>query len=383
MEHNIDTTLVHGGRPQPYVEGAVTTPIFQATVFELKDLAAYPGLRYIRYANLPDLESLARRLALLEGGEEALLSGSGMGAISGTLLALLKQGDHVVASRGLYGGTRAVMTNELKRFGIKTDFVSLQDARILDQVVRPETRVIYTETIGNPLMNVPDLEGIAAFGRAHGILTVIDNTFATPLGYQPLAQGFDLCLHSATKYLNGHSDVLAGVVVGKQALVKRVQETHRRLGPALDPHAAFLLTRGLKTLGLRVRRQMKSAAALATFLEEQPEVTGVRYPGLTSHPDHDRAKKILAGFGGMLAFELEGGQASAARFLQALKLVTHAVSLGGLETLAVLPALSSHAMLTPEQRQKISITDGLVRLSVGIEDPRDLQQDLRQAMDAI
>lgn len=388
----LDTRIVHGpkaaegvGSEGPWASpaGAVNVPIYQSSVFGIES-TGYEGLLYPRYNNLPDQKALADRLADLEGGEAATATASGMAAISAGLLSVLGAGDHLLVTDGVYGGTQALVRDRFPKLGIEHTFVAGDDPDAWHAALRPNTRAVYTETITNPLMRVPDLAGIAAFAREHELAALIDNTFGTPLAFRPLEAGFDLSLHSATKYLNGHSDLVAGAVVGSAARMAAVEKVMKTVGGSLDPHAGFLLMRGMKTLALRFRRQCETAGTLAAALEEMPEVARVAYPGLASHPDHARARSLLSFSGGMLAFEVaaEAGQAweAARRFLSRVRVAFHAPSLGGVETLVVSPSRSSHAGLAPEERQRQGITDGLVRVSVGIEDADDLVADFRQAL---
>jgi len=376
----LNTRLVHAGERAERIAGAVIPPIFLSSVFEI-ETTGYEDLRYPRYSNLPDQEMLATKLADLEEGEAALVTSSGMAAISGALLSVLSSGDHLLGAGVLYGGTHSLITDRFNALGIAVDLVPGDDPEAWSRALRPTTRAIYVEAITNPLVGVPDLTAVVAFAREHGLVSLIDSTFASPVNFQPLVHGFDLCLHSATKYLNGHSDVAAGVVVGSAAAVAKVHKVHKQIGGTLDGQAVHLLMRGVKTLDLRVRRQNDNALGLARHLEAHPRVARVTYPGLPSHPGHERARRLFSpGFGGMLSFEIDGGWAEARAFLGRVRLATHAASLGGIETLVVSPARSSHAALTPEQRQAAGISDSLVRVSVGIEDLPDLIDDFDQAL---
>jgi cystathionine beta-lyase/cystathionine gamma-synthase len=303
-----------------------------------------------------------------------------MAAIATVLLTLLAPGDRILVQEGLYGGTHGLIHQDLKRLGIAADTVSDDDPQQWQRRVQPTTRAFYVETITNPTMRVADLEAVAAFCKARGLVSIIDNTFASPVNFRPAEHGFDLSLHSATKYLNGHSDIVAGAVIGRGDLVERIKERLNHLGAALDPHACFLLHRGIKTLALRVRRQNAGAEAVARFLAAHPAITRVNYPGLETHPGHPRARRLFDGFGGMLSFELAGGLAAAETFLNRLRLPMVAPSLGGVESLVTRPAATSHAGMSPMERRAMGIDDSLVRLSVGIEAPEDLIADLDQAL---
>jgi len=384
MAAKLETTLVHGGEPEPRIRGAVALPIFQSSTYlsGAAEEGHYHDIRYVRLSNSPNHEVLHRKLALLEGGEAALVTSSGMAAIATSLLTILSSGDHILLQRGVYGGTHAFALRELKDFGVAVDFIDAGDPSSWERSLRPTTRAIYVEAMTNPLLQVADLDAVVAFARAHRLVSLIDSTFASPVNFRPIERGFDLCLHSATKYMNGHNDLGAGAVIGSTSLIKKIKERLDHLGGVLDPHACFLLHRGLKTLALRVRHQNESALRIARFLSEQPSVARVHYAGLESHKDHARARKLFAGFGGVLSFEPRGGEAAALRLLDRLKIPLRAPSLGGVETLITLPAKTSHAGLSPREREELGITDGLIRLSVGIEATEDLLEDFRQALDA-
>jgi cystathionine gamma-synthase/cystathionine gamma-lyase/cystathionine beta-lyase len=377
--HGLDTRLVHGGE-EPRVEGAVSLPIFQTSTYLTRGSDSYHDIRYVRLSTSPNHLALGRKLAEVEGAEAAIVTASGMAAISTTLLTLLGAGDHLIAHRTLYGGTLSLLVGDLAKLGITCSFVDLRDASAIDAHVRPETRAIYTEAITNPLTEVPDLVGVVRAARAHDLISVVDATFASPVNLRPVELGYDLVVHSATKYLGGHSDVAAGVVAGRESLVGRVKQKLDHLGGALDPHAAFLLHRGMKTLGLRVRRQGANALALAEALEAHPQVAWVRYPGLASHPDHGRAAELLDGFGGMLAFEPRPEAGTAPEVVGRLRLALDAPSLGGLETLVSIPALVSHVQLSPAAKAELGLTEATIRVSVGIEDPADIIVDFDQAL---
>jgi cystathionine beta-lyase/cystathionine gamma-synthase len=388
-DDRLDTQLVHAGEPLPRYGGAVTMPVFQSSTFEHGGQGRYDDVRYLRLSNTPNHAVLHDKLAAIEGGEAALVTSSGMAAISAALLTVLRPGDHLLAQRTLYGGTHDLLTNTLTRWGVEHDFVDAADPQAWAAALRPTTKAFYVEALTNPLLEVADLPAVARFARDRGLVSMIDATFATPVLLRPIALGFDLVLHSATKYLNGHSDLVAGAVIGSAARVEDVRRTLNLLGGSLDPHACFLLHRGLKTLGVRMRQQCATALAVARALHEHPRVRRVYYPGLPSHPGHERARELLrGGFGGMLSFELEadpaegadGAVQAAERFMARVRLPVDAPSLGGPETLMTRPALTSHAGLHPEVRRGLGIGDGLVRLSVGLEDVGDLVTDLQQAL---
>lgn len=372
----LETQLIHAGEPRPRIDGAVSLPIFQTSTFELEGDA----LRYLRLNNTPNHDALHSKLAALEGAQAALVAASGMAAISMTLLSLLGPGDHVLVQRGIYGGTYDLLTVDLERLGIECTFIDGRDPSSWDAAVRPETRAVYAESLTNPLLEMSALPELAAFAEQGGLVSIVDNTFATPVNFRPIEHGFDLVVHSATKYLNGHSDLVAGVVAGRAELVASIKTKLDHFGGTLDPHACFLLHRGLKTLAVRMRQHNETALTLAQYLASRPEVADVRYPGLPSHPDHGRAKELLAGFGGMLSFEVQGGVSAATKVVEALELAVDAPSLGGPETLVTRPALTSHRGMGPEGRASIGIAEGLVRVSTGLESVDDLIEDFERAL---
>ena len=376
---SLDTRSIHAGEPDPRIEGAVTLPIFQTATYTHEDPEASP--RYVRYNNSPNHEALHDKLAALAQTESALVTASGMAAISSALLSLLGAGDHLVAPRGLYGGTLDLFDDLLPHFDIGHTLVAEDTPEAWAAAVRPNTTVLYAESIANPLLEVPDLAAMVDFADAHDLVAVIDNTFASPVNLRPAELGFDVVLHSATKYLGGHSDLAAGVVAGPDDLLDDVRHTTKLLGGMLDPHACFLLHRSLKTLGVRVRQQNETAQAVAEALDHHDGVARVRYPGLSAHPDHDRARTLLDGFGGMVSFDL----ASAAHvdaFFDALSLPIRAPSLGGVETLITQPIHTSHKNVDPAVRDELRITKRFVRLSVGLEGAEDLVDDITTALDA-
>ncbi len=378
---SIETKLIHAGEPEPRVDGAVVLPIFQTAMFEYAGEKSYDAIRYLRLSNSPNHLALHQKLAALENAEAALVAASGMAAISTTLLTVLSSGDHLLAQDCLYGGTHDFLAKDFASFGISFDFIDPEDPASWKRLLRPTTRAIYVETMTNPLLQVGDIEAAVRFAREHGLVSIIDNTFASPLNFRPAEHGFDLSLHSATKYLNGHSDIVAGAVIGRSELVARITRRMNHLGGSLDPHAAFLLHRGLKTLAVRVRQQNGNALKIAGFLEKHPAVARVNYPGLESHPRHRRARQLFDGFSGMLSFELKGGLEEAERFMKRTRLPVIAPSLGGIETLMTRPATTSHSGMSPAERQRAGISDGLIRLSVGLEAVDDLIADFAQALE--
>ena len=377
----METKLIHAGEPDPPINGAISMPIFQSSTFAYTGETSYHDLRYIRLNNTPNHVALHQKLAALENAEAALVMASGMAAVSTVLLAVLSSGDHFLAQDCLYGGTHDLITQNLTNLGIAFDFIDGNDPDSWKTKLRPRTRAIFVETMTNPLLEVADLEAVVAFSKEHGLISIIDNTFASPINFRPIDLGYDLSLHSGSKYLNGHSDIVAGAVIGRADLVTKVTHTLNHFGGSLDPHACFLLHRGLKTLAVRMRYQNESTLRIAMFLEQHPAVEKVNYPGLESHPEHQRAKRLFDGFSGMLSFELKGGMEAAERFIRRTTLPFVAPSLGGIETLITRPVTTSHAGLSPEDREKIGISDGLIRLSVGIESTEDLMEDFRQALE--
>jgi cystathionine beta-lyase/cystathionine gamma-synthase len=374
----IDTKLIHAG--QPRIQGAVEMPIFQSAMFESAGEASYHDLGYIRLNNTPNHKALHTKLAALEGAEDALITASGMAAISTTLLTVLSAGDHLLAQSTLYGGTQDLITHDFPKLGIAVDLIDADDPSSWRSRLRPNTKAIYVESMTNPLLDVADLEAVVAFARANSLVSLIDNTFATPVNFRPVELGFDLALHSATKYLNGHGDIVGGAVVGRESLVESIKHRLNHLGGCMDPHAAFLLNRGLMTLALRVRHQNESTLRIARFLHGHRSVAKVNYAGLESHPHHARARKLFTGFGGVLSFELRGSAEQANQLMSKVTLPVVAPSLGGVRSLITRPAVTSHAGLSPEERRGAGIGDGLIRLSVGIEDSDDLIEDLEQAL---
>lgn len=364
------TLCIHAGTHLDQASGGACSPIYTSTAY------AYPNPGneniYPRYFNVPNQQVINRKLASLEQGEDALTFGSGMAAISTLLFAYLKPGDHAVFQADLYGGTYHLVANELTRFGIEISFC--RNTEEFTTAIRPDTRLIYVETPSNPLLRCVDLTAIAALGHVHKILTVIDNTFATPINQNPISLGIDAVIHSATKYLNGHSDVNAGVVISSSAVIRRVTESAITHGGMLDSHACYQLERGLKTLALRVRQHNENASRIAHYLQNHPAIARVNYPGLPDHPDHAVAKRQMRGFGGMLSFELSD-PTRVDRLLGRLRVVMPALSLGGVESLVCIPSRTSHRTLTPDERKNVGIGDGLVRVSVGIEDVEDLLED--------
>ncbi len=373
------TLAIHGDAPARAPRDSVAAPIVQSSTF-VSAIGADEEVLYTRYGNNPNQLRLAERLARLEGAESAIFVASGMGATALAHLAVLNPGDHLLSSEWIYGGTRSLFVEEFKRFGIEVSFVNPDRRRDWRNRLRKNTRAIFVETPTNPLMRVLDIEWLAVLAEAEGIALLVDSTFATPINFRPLEHGADVVIHSATKYLNGHSDVIAGAVAGAETVVEEVRARMKLWGQALDPHAAWLVERGLKTLAVRMARHNATGLEVAAWLEKHPRVRRVHYPGLASHPDHELAAKSLDGFSGMVGVELAGGARAAERCLRALRLITHAPSLGGVESLVSEPRFTSHAGLSPEERAAAGIPDGFLRLSLGLEDPADLIDDLARGL---
>lgn len=373
------TVALHGGSTHRAPGEPVAQPLVQSVNF-VQDLGTAEGLLYTRYGNTPNAELLQKRLAELEGAEASLVLSSGMGATACAMLALLRGGDHLVSSSWIYGGTRNLFTRELPGMGIEVSWADPSEPRSWRQAVRKNTRVIFVESPVNPTCRVLDLSALSMLAKSEGIAVVIDSTFASPINYNPIEQGADVVIHSATKYLNGHHDILCGVVLGTEPFIEEVRQKMMVWGQAPDPFACWLLERGLKTLDVRVQRQNENAMRVAQWCKTRMEISKVHYPGLADHPDHAIAKKTLKGFGGMLAIELAGGGDTAQEFIRRLRLFTHASSLGGVDSLVIEPRYSSHAHMTSEQRAAIGIPDGFLRLSIGIENVEDLIADIEQAL---
>jgi len=376
---SLQTRLIHAGRR--FIEGAVTTPIFQSATYQMGQQSRYADVKYVRLNNSPNHDLLADRLASVCEGEAALVTASGMSAIATAVFSTLQAGDHLLAQSTLYGGTATLLGHEAARMGISITMIDAQHPEQWRAALQDNTRMFYVESISNPLMSIGDLPAVIRFSREHSLRSVIDNTFGSPVNFRPLSMGFDMVVHSATKYLNGHSDIAAGVIAGDAEGLAAARAHLNHFGASLDPHSCFLLERGLKTLALRVRQQNENAMALAEMLVAHPSVARVFYPGLSDSMGHKIAQAHFDGFGGMLAFEMvEAGAAE--RWVRAVELAVHAPSLGGLETLVVRPAKSSHLGMTPEERAAAGISDELIRISVGVEGIEDLKADFQRAFDA-
>ncbi|HHY34978.1 MAG TPA: methionine gamma-lyase [Firmicutes bacterium] len=385
---HFETKVMHvGHEPDPYT-GSITTPIYQTSTFVFPNVdegaARFRGERegyiYTRLGN-PTVAALERCVSALEGAEKGLAFASGMAAISALFLAILKSGDHVIADRCIYGSTHTFLAATLTRFGVEVDFVDCSDTAQVAASVKPNTRVIYFETPANPMMKMVDMEAVTRLAKPRGIITVVDNTFMSPYFQRPAEWGVDIVIHSATKYLGGHGDVLGGLIVGRAELIDLVRTTTQKdVGGIMSPFDAWLILRGIKTLAVRMERHEKNAMKVAEFLEKHPAVKRVYYPGLPSHPQYAIGKKRMTGFGGMMSFELKGGFEAGRTLMDSVKLCHLAVSLGETSTLIEHPASMTHSVLTPEQRQAAGISEGLVRLSVGLEHPDDIIADLQQGL---
>jgi cystathionine gamma-synthase len=389
------TQAVHAGDARPFAHHALTTPIVQTATYTFADTAdlrafmderMWGGARdraeYGRYGN-PTVAAAEAKIAALDGAEDALLFSSGMAAVTTVLLSFLSSGTHLVITDDAYRRTRQFCLNFLRRFGIESSVVPMGDYAALEAAVRPNTRLIISESPTNPYLRVLDLERVADIGRRHNVRTLIDSTFATPINQRPIDFGIDLVLHSATKYLGGHNDLLAGAITGSASFIALLRQQLWMLGAVADPHNAYLLVRGLKTLALRVARQNESGLRVAGFLEAHPKVERVWYPGLPSHPDHAIARAQMSGFGGVVTFEVRGDLDTTSRLVDAVRIPIIAPSLGGVETLIEQPALMSYYEFSTEERLAVGIKDNLVRLSLGIEDADDLIADVEQALEKV
>jgi cystathionine beta-lyase/cystathionine gamma-synthase len=383
-EFHRETEAVHGGASLHKKNGPLSTPIYQTSTFEVTDnkeqvRATETDRFYTRYGN-PTHTVVENAIAQLEGTDAALLFSSGMAAITTSMLALVKAGDHIVAQRDIYGGVTKFLSQWLPRLGVETTFVDTNDIEQHERAIRPNTKIVHIESPTNPTVRVVDLEKIAALARKHRLISTIDSTFATPINCRPAEWGIDLVLHSGTKYFGGHSDLICGIATGRRDLIDQIHHVRTTLGCSMDPHAAFLLLRGIKTLAVRVERQNESALKVAEFLSRHPKVTRVHYPMLKDHPEYALAKKQMAGAGGVVSFEVDGSGEDACRVAEALNLFTLAPSLGGVDSLVSIPVLTSHAMIDPELRRQMGVTEQMIRLSVGVENVDDLIADLEKGL---
>ena len=375
----INTICVHTGEVKDEQFKGAVSPLFMATSY------AFDGVdvkRYPRYFNTPNQEMLCKKIAALENTEDGLIFSSGMAAISATMFAFLKTGDHVIIQQVIYGGTFNLIVSEFEKYGIEYSFTESDKAADFKLLLKVNTKILYIETPSNPLLGITDIDAIASLGKESGIITMIDNTFASPINQNPADFGIDIILHSATKYMGGHSDISAGAIAGSNEHIAQIWKTAINFGGNLSDQTVWLLERSLKTLNLRVKEQTKNAQEMAEYLEHHKNIERVYYPGLNSHPQHDLAKRQMKGFGAMLSFELEEG-INAMDFQNALKLIKPSMSLAGLESTTVSPAQTTHALLSPQERLDRGIKDGLIRFSVGIEEPKDLIKDIAQALKSL
>jgi len=382
-----ETAAVHGASDLEKKNAPVAPPIYQTSTFAVTDneeqiRVTTTDRYYTRWGN-PTITLAEQTLAALEGTEAARVFASGMGAITTTILALLKSGDHIVAQRDIYGGVTKFLSEWLPKLGIETTFVDTNDYEQHAHAIRPNTRMLYLESPTNPALRVVDMKKTAALARQHGLISMVDSTFGTPINQHPAEFGIDLVMHSGTKYLSGHADLTCGVVCGSQEMMYQLWETRTTLGNCMDPHAAWLLIRGLKTLAVRVARHNENALRVAEFLGQHAKVRRVHHPFLKNHPQYAIARQQMSGGGGMVTFEVEGTGEDTRRVSEAMRLFTLATSLGGVESLVSIPVLTSHAMISAEQREKMGVTEQMVRLSVGIENVDDLIADLEHALEAV
>ena len=385
--HHSETKAVRGAANLDKKNGPLSTPIYQTSTFEVTDneeelRATHTDHFYTRYGN-PTNTVAEKTIAALEGVDAALTFASGMGAITTTVMALLQSGDHVVAQRDIYGGANKFLSQWLPKMGIETTFVETTDYDQHARAIRPNTRLLYLESPTNPTLRVVDFKKVAALAKHHKLHSMIDATFGTPINQHPAEFGIDLIMHSGTKYLSGHTDLICGVVASRHELIERIWETRTTLGNCMDPHASWMLVRGLKTLAVRVARQNENAHRVAEFLADHAKVRSVHYPFLKSHPQYDLAHEQMSGGGGMVSFEVEGTGEDARRVSEAMRLFTLAPSLGGAESLVSIPVLTSHAMVPAAERAKMGVTEQMLRLSVGIENADDLIADLEHALEAV
>ena len=370
------TKSVHSGSHGDPQFGGAVTPIFPSSAY---DYEGVPATLYPRYFNTPNQKSVSEKLAALENTDDGIVFSSGMAAILTALFAMMKQGDHAIFQNDLYGGTYHAIVNEMPRYGLQYSFVDGADPRNFEKAIRKETRVLYIETPSNPTLKITDIKAVADIAKKHGLITIIDNTFASPVNQNPADLGIDIIAHSGTKYIGGHSDICCGAVLASRELTSKIWESAIHFGGSLDAHTCWLVERSLKTIVLRVRQQNQNAHAIAEYLKTESNIGRVYYPGLKDHPDHNLAKaQMPGGFGGMLSFEVKN---DSARFMSKLELIRRAISLGGVESTITSPAKTSHVKMSAADRQAIGVTDDLVRLSVGIEEADDLIHDIKQALD--
>ncbi len=372
----LNTICTHTGEVEDLQFKGAISPLYMSTSYAFDDVDVK---RYPRYFNTPNQEGLCKKIAALEHCEAALVFGSGMAAVSTAIMAFLKAGDHIVLQNALYGGTFNLVNEEFDKYGIAYSFTDGLHIGDFEKKIQKNTKVIYIETPSNPLLKITDLDAVAQLAKQYGLISMIDNTFASPVNQNPADFGIDVIIHSATKYMGGHSDICAGAVASSKEHIHRIFHLAKNLGGSLSDQTVWLLERSMKTMGLRVRAQNENAQHMAEFLKGHEHITAVYYPGLASHPDHDLAKSQMRGFGGMLSFELNEGL-DATRFQKSLQLIKPSMSLAGVESTVLTPAKTSHALMGAEERKKQGIADGLIRFSVGIEEPEDLMADIEQAI---
>jgi cystathionine beta-lyase len=372
----INTICTHHGELKDEVYKGAVSPLYMSTSYAFEDVDIK---RYPRYFNTPNQMALSEKVAALEHAEAAMIFGSGMAAISTALLAFLQAGDHIILQQMLYGGTYNLITEQFEKFGISYSFIDESDPNSFEQAIQPNTKVVYIETPSNPLLTITDIAAFARIAKRHHIISMIDNTFASPVNQNPIDFGIDVVIHSATKYMGGHSDILAGAVASSKEHMEHIFNLAKNLGGSLSDYTVWLLERSIKTMGIRVKAQNENAQILAEHLSAHHDISKVYYPGLTSHPDHMIAKNQMHGFGGMMSFELKEGL-DASVFQKSLQLIKSSMSLAGVESTVLSPTQTSHALLSPEERKKQGIADGLIRFSVGIEEVSDLIADLEQAL---
>ena len=371
-----NTICTHTGALEDNQYKGAISPLYMSTSYAFEDV---PVKRYPRYFNTPNQEGLCKKLAALEHTEAAMIFGSGMAAISTAMMTFLKAGDHIVLQQTLYGGTYNFVVTQLKRLGIDYSFTTGWEVSDFENEIKPNTKVIYIETPSNPLLTITDLKGVADLARKHNAISLIDNTFASPINQNPIDFGIDVVLHSATKYMGGHSDICAGVIASSEDRMKEIFNTAICFGGSLSDYTVWLLERSIKTMGLRVKAQTENAMRMAQYLQTNSDVAKVYYPGLSDHPGHDLAKSQMNGFGAMLSFEMNE-TIDVSEFFKALKIIKPSMSLAGIESTVLSPVKTSHALMSPEDRDKQGIRDSLIRFSLGIEEFEDLVQDLEQAM---
>lgn len=376
-KQGLNTICTHYGELEDTQFKGAISPLYMSTSYAFDDVEVK---RYPRYFNTPNQVALSKKIAALEHAEAAMIFGSGMAAISTALMAFLRAGDHIVLQKTLYGGTYNLVSEEFEKFGIEFSFTDGLQPEDFEAKIKKNTKVIYIETPSNPLLTITDLKAIAALSKKHSLVSMIDNTFASPVNQNPIDFGIDIVIHSATKYMGGHSDILAGAVASTEEYMERIFQLAKNFGGSLSDYTVWLLERSIKTMGIRVKAQNENAQKMAEYLYNNPDIEAVYYPGLPSHPDHELAKSQMKGFGGMLSFELNS-KIDSYKFQQALQLIKSSMSLAGVESTLLSPTKTSHGLLSPEERENQGIKDGLIRFSIGIEEIEDLIADIKQAID--